>query len=168
MAIKTLGIIGPNSTHCSEDLYNFGYSLGEQLAERIPALVCGGMGGFMEAVCRGVKSKGNARCLNIGILPTDEPESGNAWLDIVVPTGMGLARNVLVVKSSAMLLAAGGGAGTLSELAFALQLQKTVLCIRGFGGFSQWIADAYAAQYPKQLLVADDLGGAIKQLEYFF
>ncbi|MBK9291272.1 MAG: TIGR00725 family protein [Bacteroidetes bacterium] len=146
MPLRVPGIIGPNAGNCPQQLYEFGVELGRKIATVAPAIVCGGMGGFMEAVCRGAKSNTQHNCLTIGILPGSDPQSGNRWLDIVIPSGLGLARNVLVVQSAHVVVAAGGGAGTLSEIAFALQTGKTVICVHGFGGFSEWMLRCFIVQ----------------------
>lgn len=92
---------------------------GFQLARRGCAVVCGGLGGVMEGVCRGVKRAGG---LTVGILPGDQRESANRFIDVPIVSGMGEARNVLVVKSAQAVLAIGGRYGTLSEIAIALKL----------------------------------------------
>jgi uncharacterized protein (TIGR00725 family) len=91
-------------------------SVGELLAQRGATIVCGGLGGVMEAVCRGAKSKGG---LTVGILPGQDPSMANTWVDIPVVTGIGEARNIAVVKSAQTVIAIGGGYGTLSEIAYA-------------------------------------------------
>ncbi len=136
-----IGIIGPNASLCPPALYHFGEALGRRLARYPVGIVCGGMGGFMEAVCKGVKSAPHAFSgPTVGILPSETPQDANPYIDIVIPTGMGTARNVLIVNSAALLIAAGGGAGTLSEIAFAWQRRKTVLCVQGFGGWAEQTA----------------------------
>jgi uncharacterized protein (TIGR00725 family) len=93
-------------------------AVGELLAQRGATIVCGGLGGVMEAVCRGAKSKGG---LTVGILPGEDPSTANSWVDIPVVTGIGEARNVVVVKSAQAVIAIGGSYGTLSEIAYALK-----------------------------------------------
>ncbi len=91
--------------------------VGEELARRGHAVVCGGLGGVMEAVCRGAKSAGGT---TIGILPGDDPKVANPWVDVPICTGMGHARNVIVVKTGRAVIAVGGAYGTLSEIGHAL------------------------------------------------
>ena len=112
-----LGVVGASS--CSPEVESLAYSLGSEIAERGAALVCGGHGGVMQAACRGARAHGG---LTIAILPGDDPSSANPFVDIPVATGMGEARNVILVRSSACLVAVGGEYGTLSEIAFALKL----------------------------------------------
>ena len=91
--------------------------VGIELAKRGVVVACGGLGGVMEAVCRGAKSAGGT---TIGILPGDDPREANLWVDLPICTGVGFARNVIVVKTGRSVIAVGGAYGTLSEIAHAL------------------------------------------------
>ena len=91
--------------------------VGRELARRGVMVVCGGLSGVMEAVCRGAKAEGGT---TIGILPGGEPVSANAFVDIPIMTGMGYARNVIVVKTGRAAIAIDGAYGTLSEIGHAL------------------------------------------------
>ena len=95
--------------------------VGRLLAERGAVVVCGGRGGAMEAVCRGAKAAGGT---TLGILPGLERAAANEWVDVAVATGLGEARNALVVRAADALVAVGGGYGTLSEVALALKAGK--------------------------------------------
>jgi uncharacterized protein (TIGR00725 family) len=86
--------------------------------------VCGGLGGVMEAACRGARSGGG---LTLGLLPGGDREEANGWVLVPVPTGLGEARNALVVQAADALVAVGGGWGTLSEIALALKLGRPVV-----------------------------------------
>ncbi len=120
-----IGVIG-SSVHSEEEI-TIAEEVGALVAERGATLVCGGMGGVMEAACRGARSKGG---LTVGILPGDDKYTGNDYLDIVIPTGMGYARNVLVVLSSIGVVAIGGAYGTLSEIAYCKVYQVPVVGIK--------------------------------------
>ena len=89
-------------------------------------LICGGLGGTMEAVCQGFKAENG---LTIGIIPGYDKNDANQYIDLVIPTGLGLARNVLVVKSADVIVALPGEAGTLSEIAYALQFSIPVISL---------------------------------------
>ncbi|WP_256403576.1 TIGR00725 family protein [Halorubrum salinum] len=91
--------------------------LGERLAERGHVVVCGGLGGVMEAVCRGARGAGGE---TIGILPTDRRADANDHVTTPIATGMGHARNALVVLNGDAAIAIDGGPGTLSEIGLAL------------------------------------------------
>jgi len=104
---------------CSEEVARVAESVGRELARRGAALVCGGLGGVMEAACRGAKSEGG---LTIGILPGFSRREANPYVDIPVVTGLGEARNVIVVRTAQAVIAVNGEYGTLSEIAYALKL----------------------------------------------
>ena len=91
--------------------------VGSELARRGVVLVCGGLGGVMEAACRGAKAAGGT---TIGILPGNDPHDANPYVDFPVCTGIGHARNVIVVKSGRAVIALDGSYGTLSEIGHAL------------------------------------------------
>ncbi len=139
--MKKIGIIGSNDKMCSRELYDFGVRLGKQIATKDRTLVCGGLGGFMEAVCKGAKqSPGTFNGQTVGILPDDKSDTANPYIDIAIPTGTGIARNIVIVQTADIIIAAGGGAGTLSEIAFAWQLEKKVLCVTLFEGWAKELA----------------------------
>ena len=91
---------------------------GALIAEAGCGLVCGGLGGVMEAACRGARSRGG---LTLGLLPGLDRDAANGWVVVAVPTGLGEARNALVVRAADAVVAIGGGWGTLSEIALALK-----------------------------------------------
>jgi len=101
--------------------------VGRLIARRGAHLVCGGLGGVMEAASRGVKSEGG---LTVGILPQNDSKEANQYIDIPVATGLGIGRNVIIASTADALIAVGGGYGTLSEVAFALQMGKPVVGIK--------------------------------------
>ena len=86
--------------------------VGRELAKRGATVVCGGLGGVMEAACRGAKSAGGT---TIGILPGHDPAAANRWVDIPVCTGLGYAQNVIVVRTGRAVIAVGGAYGTLAD-----------------------------------------------------
>jgi len=92
--------------------------IGHALASAGAVIVTGGLGGVMAAACRGAKSAGG---LTVGILPGTYPAAANEWVDVIIPTGLGEARNALVVRSATAVIAVGGEYGTLSEIALALR-----------------------------------------------
>ncbi|MBN1757973.1 MAG: TIGR00725 family protein [Chitinispirillaceae bacterium] len=121
-----IGVIGGNEVDKAN--YDIAYELGTHIAGRGAVLICGGLGGIMEAVSKGVAdSEGTA----IGILPGSDKTSANPYVSIALPTGMGIARNTLVVQMADVLIAFPGSYGTLSEIAFALALGKTVVYLPG-------------------------------------
>ena len=107
-------------------------AVGAELARRGAVVVTGGLGGVMEAACRGARSGG---ALTLGILPGDDRAAANAFVSVAVATGMGELRNGLVVRSADALIAIAGEHGTLSEIALALKAGKRVI------GIASWEID---------------------------
>lgn len=121
-----IGVIGESTfTEAVHEL--LAEEVGRRLARAGAALICGGLGGVMEAACRGARAAGGR---TIGILPGSERTEANPFVDVAVATGMGQARNVLIVLSADALIAIGGGFGTLSEIALALRHGKPVVGLR--------------------------------------
>jgi uncharacterized protein (TIGR00725 family) len=98
--------------------------VGRELARKGAILVCGGLGGVMESACKGASSEGGT---TIGILPGDDRQAANPYVQIPIVTGLGYARNVVVVKSAQAVIAVGGSYGTLSEISHALQSNIPVI-----------------------------------------
>ena len=100
--------------------------VGRELARRGAVVVCGGLGGVMEAACKGAKAEGGT---TVGILPTDSRHDANPYVDVAIATGLGEARNAIVVRAADVLIAVGGEFGTLSEIALALRAGTQVVGI---------------------------------------
>ncbi len=113
---KFIAVIGGNQPSPQEA--NLAETVGRELAMRGAILVCGGLGGVMEAACKGAQSKGG---VTIGILPGDSRQTANPYVQIPIVTGIGYARNFTVVKSAQAVIAIGGSYGTLSEIGHALR-----------------------------------------------
>ena len=110
-------------------VYALAEEVGRELAKRGITLVCGGLTGVMEAVCKGAKSEGGT---TIGILPGGSPGTANDYVDIPVATNMGYARNVAVVSTGSSVIAVGGAFGTLSEIAYALSYGIPVVSLNSW------------------------------------
>lgn len=122
--MKQVAVIGSSNAKPEDEEYKVAYRLGFELAKRGFIVVCGGRGGVMEAVCKGAKEAGG---LTVGILPSYTGEEANPYVDIKIRTGMNWNRNPLVVASGDVVVAIGGNYGTLSEIAYALILNKPVV-----------------------------------------
>lgn len=121
-----VGVIGPRDVDAAR--YATAERLGAALAGlRLPVL-CGGRGGVMEAVCRGAKGAGG---LAIGLLPEGDPALANPYAGVVLATGIGEARNALIARAAACLVAIGDSYGTLSEVALGRQFGKRVIGLAG-------------------------------------
>ncbi|RTZ90163.1 MAG: TIGR00725 family protein [Deltaproteobacteria bacterium] len=119
-----IGVIG--AAECPPDIYKTAYEVGRLVAEQKAVLVTGGLGGVMEGASKGAFENGG---ITIGILPTRDASYANPYVTIPIPTGLGHARNVIVVQSSQLVVAISGKMGTLSEIAIALKLGIPVIGI---------------------------------------
>ena len=126
-----VAVVGPG-TDATEAQCALAEEVGARLAEGGAIVVTGGLGGVMEAACRGARSR---RGTTVGLLPGLDRGAANGWVDVAVPTGLGELRNGLVVRAADALVAVGGGAGTLSEIALALKAGKPV------AGIGTWEID---------------------------
>ena len=117
-----IGVIG--GSEVSPQVYQIAQEVGREIARHKAGLVCGGMGGVMEAACKGAIEEGG---LTIGILPGDNREQANPYVQIRIATGIGYARNVAVVRSAQAIVAVDGSYGTLTEIGYALQADIPVI-----------------------------------------
>ncbi len=117
-----MAVIG--SASCSPETAAVAEEVGRRIARRGAVLVCGGRGGVMEAACRGAKAEGGT---TVGILPGGDRSEANAFVDIPIATGLGEARNAIVVRAADAVIAVSGGYGTLSEIGLALKMGRPVV-----------------------------------------
>ena len=122
---RYVAVVGPGDA--DPDAEQAAERVGRELAGAGAVVVCGGLGGVMAAACRGAREAGGT---TVGILPGLDRRAANPWVEITVPTGLGEARNALVVRAADALVAVGGGFGTLSEIGLALKAGKTVVGLR--------------------------------------
>lgn len=122
-----IGVIG--GQHPPQEALALAERVGELVAKSGSTLLCGGLGGVMEAACRGAKRGGG---LTIGVLPGGDKHEANPHVDIPIVTAMGTARNAIVVRSSDALIAIDGSFGTLTEIGYALDLRKKVFALRSW------------------------------------
>ncbi len=113
---RFIAVIG--GSECTSQEAKLAEEVGRELARQGAILICGGLGGIMKAACKGASSEGG---MTIGILPGDNREAANPYVQIPIVTNLGEARNVIVVKSAQAIIAIGGGYGTLSEIGHALR-----------------------------------------------
>lgn len=111
-----IAVIG--GSECSAEEFRLAEEIGRELAKQGAILLCGGLGGVMEAACKGARTEGG---ITIGILPGGSRQTANRYVQIPIVTNLGEARNVIVVKSAQAVIAIGGGYGTLSEIGHALR-----------------------------------------------
>ncbi len=155
-----IAVVG--GAQCSREEAKLAEAVGVELAKQGAILICGGLGGVMAAACKGARS---AKGKTVGILPGYNREEANPYVDIPIVTGMGEARNVIVVNSAQAVIAIGGKFGTLSEIAYALRNNIPVI------GLTTWslskkgrpVKAIIAAQNPKEAV--EKALAAIKGLE---
>jgi uncharacterized protein (TIGR00725 family) len=124
----TIAVIGQGD--CSDELKEVAALIGRYIAEHGGVLVCGGLGGVMEGAARGAKEAGG---VTIGIIPTLRKSDANLYIDHVIVTGLGDARNVIVARTADAIIALPGKYGTLSEISFALLAGIPVISV------SSWV-----------------------------
>ena len=122
---KIIAVVGGRKTE--KALLSEAEAIGKLIAKNGATLVCGGLGGVMQAASRGAKSEGG---LTVGILPQNDSKGANLYIDIPIATGLGIGRNVIIARTADAVIAVGGAYGTLSEIAYALQMGKPVVGIK--------------------------------------
>ncbi len=133
-------VIGSDGDHCPQTTYDAAKEVGAQIAARNAITVTGGLGGVMEAACRGAKEKGG---MVVGIIPNEDMSYANPYCDIIIPTGIGFARNFITAYSADVAIVVGGGAGTYIEACVAYQKGKPIVALAGTGGTADKIADTF-------------------------
>jgi len=134
-----IAVIG--SSQISSELYSLAQEVGKKIIDAGYHLLCGGLGGVMEAAARGAReSKKHEYGKIIGILPSISKEEANPYIDTVIPTGLGFARNVIVVLASDAVVAINGGVGTLSEMAYAWVYGKPIIGLTSSEGWAAELA----------------------------
>ena len=119
-----VGVIG--GSRIDKETAAQAYEVGKLLAEKEALVVCGGLGGVMEAACQGVA---DGKGVSVGILPSDDTTEANFWVSVPIATGLGVARNFIIARTAEVLIAIGGSYGTLSEIAIGLNLGKPVVAL---------------------------------------
>ncbi len=143
-----IGVIGGASP--DPEYRQIAFEVGKQIAEKGTILVCGGLGGVMEAAARGAKKAGG---LTIGILPGNSHKEANAYIDVPIATGLGYSRNSLVAMNADVLIAVDGQFGTLSEIAYGNIYGKKVI---GIGTWDiQGVISADTAEQAVDLALKD-------------
>jgi len=117
-----IAVVGPGEAGADE--LATAEEVGAEIAAAGAVLVCGGLGGVMEAACRGARSRGG---MTVGLLPGLDRGAANGWVQVAVPTGLGEARNALIVRAADAIVAIGGSWATLSEIALGLKAGRPVV-----------------------------------------
>jgi uncharacterized protein (TIGR00725 family) len=135
-------------------LADLAFELGRGIAERNAVLICGGLTGVMEHAARGARAAGG---LTIGLLPGEDTDDANEYVDIAIATGLGHARNAILARTADGVVALGGGLGTLSEIALALRNRRPTI------GIQTWRVDRDGRTEP-ELPVAANVTEALNWL----
>ena len=147
---KIIAVIGGGQPTSKET--KLAEKVGRELAKRGAILICGGLGGVMEAACKGASAEGG---ITIGILPGENRLSANPYVQIPIATGIGYARNAAVAKSAQAVIAVGGSYGTLTEIGYALQTGIPVI------GLNTWTISRNAKQ-DKSIIPAENPAEAVE------
>ena len=143
-------VVGHNESGCTPESVTLAYETGTEVAKSGAVLITGGLEGVMKAACHGAKDAGG---LTVGIIPQNEPSFANEYCDIVIPSGMGLARDFLNALSADGVILIGGGSGTLSEACAAYMHKKPIVAIKNSGGTAEKYADQYLDQRKNVLII---------------
>jgi uncharacterized protein (TIGR00725 family) len=133
-------VIGSAADHCTEEARRLAYEVGAEAARHDMVVISGGLGGTMEAACKGAKDNHG---ITVGIIPHDEMHQANPYCDIVIATGMGWARDFATAYSADAVIIVAGGAGALIETCAAYLKTKPVIAIEGSGGVADQVKGTY-------------------------
>jgi uncharacterized protein (TIGR00725 family) len=125
-----IAVCGPGAPDAGPRALEDAEAAGRTIAHAGATLVCGGLGGVMEAACRGAAEAGG---VTVGLLPGDDPRAANRWVTVPLATGIGELRNGLIVRAAQAVVAIHGGWGTLSEMALARKIGRPVVAIGDWG-----------------------------------
>jgi uncharacterized protein (TIGR00725 family) len=143
--------------------YRFAERLGQYLGKKGYAVITGGRSGIMEAVSKGAFEAGG---ITVGIIPGNDFSQANSWCSVVIPTGLGHARNSITALTADVIISIGGKAGTLTELGFGWIFNKPIISVSQFGG---WSADLSGKRIddrrPDKIISVDSLKALKVELE---
>ncbi|MFH0863115.1 MAG: TIGR00725 family protein [Candidatus Altiarchaeota archaeon] len=156
---KRIAVIGHDG-EVPPEVEEMAEQIGEDIARHDCILICGGRSGIMEAACRGARKAGGR---TVGILPSLDGHDANKYVDIGITTGMGYARNSLVVSSADAVIAINGSTGTLSEIGMALNYDRPVVVVEGSGGVADRIKEAFPDDPNIGKIVKSKAGRAVEK-----
>ena len=157
-----LSVVG-NSGVIPEHQRALAFELGRRAVEAGFRIACGGRDGVMEAVAQGAHAAENYQNGDtVGIGPSYGHEDQNPWIDVVIPTGLGFARNMVVVSTGHVVVAIGGGPGTLSEIALAWQIGRPVVALQGVDGWADHLGEiGVPGRKPAPIEFFSDIGALL-------
>jgi uncharacterized protein (TIGR00725 family) len=133
-------VIGHDEEGCTPDHEKMAYETGNEIAKSGAVLITGGLGGVMKAASHGAHDAGG---LAIGIIPQNDASLANEFCDVVIPTGMGHARDFLTALSADGVIVIGGGSGTLTEVCASYVHKKPIAALKKSGDVAAKYADQY-------------------------
>ena len=155
-------VIGHNTNGCTPIHEKLAYEIGELIAKSDSVLITGGLGGVMTAAAHGAH---DVNGLTVGIIPQNDSTMANEFCDIVIPTGMGLARDFLNALTADGVIIVGGGSGTLSEVCAAYMHKKPMVAIRNIGGSIEPYIDGFLDHRENvKIIGADTPQDAVKKI----
>ena len=164
---KIVAVIGDANIDDDPTKQTLAFETGRLLIESGYILASGGFGGVMEHASRGAKSASNyTQGSIIGVLPQYDTRDANPHLDIAIPSGMGLARNVLLVSMASAVIVIGGGSGTLSEVALAWQMRKLIVATKTSGWSGKLIGQQLDERRRDHIIGADDARAAVEAVNH--
>jgi len=156
-----LFVIGSAADHCSDEARRLGYEVGAEAAKRGAIVVTGGLGGVMEAACRGAKENHG---ITVGIIPQDENRYANPYCDIVIATGMGWARDFITAYSADAVIMVAGGAGAIIEACAAYLKAKPIVAVEGSGGAADHLKETFLDERKTVRILSErDPGRAVQK-----
>ena len=162
-----VSVIGPSYCKVNDPIYDFARELGKVLVDHSFVIYSGGKRGIMEAVFRGAReSESYFFGATVGVLPDSNRNSANRYTDISIATGIGYARNSILAHCGEVVIALGGGSGTLSEIAFAWQFGKKIICVDAFTGWSKELSGLKLDQRRRDKIIkATNINDVLKHLD---
>lgn len=155
-------VIGNNTNGCTSKHEKLAYEVGAEIAKSDSVLITGGLGGVMAAASHGAH---DANGLTVGIIPQDDATMANEFCDVVIPTGMGLARDFLNALTADGIIIVGGGSGTLSEVCAAYMHKKPMVAIKNIGGSVEPYIDGFLDHRENiKIIGADTPQDAVKKI----
>jgi uncharacterized protein (TIGR00725 family) len=156
-----ISVIGFDTRLCTAGAYAAAYRVGREVAKQGGIVIDGGLGGVMEAACKGAREGGG---FSVGIVPSSDSAQANQYCDAVIATGFGFARNFPVVYSGDAVIIVGGGAGTLTEVAAAYGIGKRIVAVAGTGGTAdKWAGMFMDGRKTVRILKARSPEGAVRK-----
>ncbi|MHA1435310.1 MAG: TIGR00725 family protein [Candidatus Heimdallarchaeota archaeon] len=166
--LPQVAVIGGNEKSCTNNDYEMALEVGKILVDSSCRILTGGYGGVMEAVSKGGKSSSNYKeGVIVAIIPDLNKKKVNDFSDIIITTGMGFSRNQILVASSDLVVAIGGGAGTLNELTYAWQLVKTIFAFKTSGWSKKLAGKFIDKRLEKPIIPIDSISDFKNKLDEF-